>query len=93
MKETFIKKYKSKSLLGLDSSEDIPNFTNNDIPGSNIRCGICIRELWNEMPEKFDPLKELHFLVRALNKIDNSPGEEIFGVCKKSQKNWQINSS
>ena len=28
-------------------------------------------------------LKELHFLVRALNKPDKSPREDIFGVCIK----------
>ena len=28
-------------------------------------------------------MKELHFIVRALNKPDTSPREKIFGVCKK----------
>ena len=31
MKETFIKNWRSLSVLGLDLSEDIPNFTNHDI--------------------------------------------------------------
>ena len=35
------------------------------------------------MSKKVDILKELHFLVRALNKPDTSPRENIFGVCKK----------
>ena len=28
-------------------------------------------------------LKQLHILVRSLNKNDNKPGDWIFGVCKK----------
>ena len=48
-KETFIKKWKSKSVLGFNSSEEISNFTNHDISESNMRCGICIRELCNNM--------------------------------------------
>ena len=43
MKETFIKNWRSQSVLGLDLSEDIPNFTNHDISESNMRCEICIR--------------------------------------------------
>ena len=27
-------------------------------------------------------LKELHLLVRSLNKIENEPGDSVFGVCK-----------
>ena len=34
------------------------------------------------MSVKVELLKELHFLVRALNKPDTSQREEIFGVCK-----------
>ena len=71
-------------MLGLDLSEDIPNFTNYGISEINIRCDICIRKMWHYMSKKNDPLKELHFLVRALNKPDISPREEIFGVCKKN---------
>ena len=37
-------------------------------------------------PKQLIYLKELHFFVRALNKFDKSPGEEIFGVGKKSIK-------
>ena len=33
--------------LGLDSSEDIPNFTNHDISDINIKCDICTTQLWN----------------------------------------------
>ena len=53
MKETFIKNRKYKSLFGLYSSEDIPNFNNHDIPESNMRCNICIIELWHEMSKMF----------------------------------------
>ena len=35
------------------------------------------------MSVKVEMLEELHFIVRALNKPDTSPREEIFGVCKK----------
>ena len=33
--------------------------------------------------KKVELLKKLHFIVRALNKPDISPREEIFGVSKK----------
>ena len=42
IEEISIKNWKSKSLLGLDSSEDTPNFTNYDISESNMKCTICI---------------------------------------------------
>ena len=48
-KERFIKNWKAKSLLGLDSSDDTLNFTNHEISESNIKCNICIIELWNDM--------------------------------------------
>ena len=35
------------------------------------------------MSKQINILKELHLLVRALNKIDNKPRDWIFGVCKK----------
>ena len=71
-------------MLGFNPSEEIPNFTNHDISESNIRCDICIRELCHDISKQIDPFKELHFLVRALNKPDIIPREEIFRVCKKS---------
>ena len=49
VKETFIKNWKFESFLELDLSEDIPNFTNNDITERHMRCDIYIRELWYEM--------------------------------------------
>ena len=49
MKEIFIKNWKAKSFLGLDSSEEIPNFTNHEIPESNMKCNICITELRNDI--------------------------------------------
>ena len=69
-------------MLGFNSSKEIPNSTNHDISESNMRCDICIRELWNDIKKIL--LKELHFLVRALDKPDISPREEIFEVCKKN---------
>ena len=77
------KNWKSKSLLGLDSSEDTPNFTNHEISESNMRCNIFIGELCKDISKIFELLKELNVLVRYLNKIDNRHGEYIFGVCKK----------
>ena len=35
------------------------------------------------MSKQIELLKKLHFFVRALNKPDISPREEIFGVCKR----------
>ena len=84
MKETFIKNWQSKSVLGFNSSEEITNFTNYDISYRNMRCEVCIKELWDDISRKFYPLKELHSLVMALNKPDNSPREEKYGVFKKS---------
>ena len=49
MKEIFIKYWKDKSLLVLDSSEEIPNFTNYEILEINIKCDICTTQLWNDM--------------------------------------------
>ena len=53
MKETFIKNWESKSVLGLNSSKEIPKFTNHDISESNMRCDICIIELWHDMSKTF----------------------------------------
>ena len=44
MKE-FLKIWKAKSLLGLNLSEDNPNFTNHEISEINMKCNICIIEL------------------------------------------------
>ena len=70
-------------MLGLDSSEAIPNFTNHEILESNIICNIFMRKLWKVMSKKIEPLRELHVLVRSLKTIDKRPGEDIVGVCKK----------
>ena len=52
MKEIFIKNWKSMSLLGLYSTEDIPKFTDHDKTKRNIRYNICIRELCHYMSKK-----------------------------------------
>ena len=52
MKEIFIKNGIDKSLLGLNSSEDIPNFTNHEISESDIKCDKSIAELCNNMSKK-----------------------------------------
>ena len=82
-KETFIKNWESKSVLGFNSSEEITNFTNYDILDSKMRCEVYIKELWDDMSGKFYIMKELNSLVMALNKPDTSPREEIYGFCKK----------
>ena len=69
-------------MLGFNLSEYIPNFTNHDISERIMRCGIFIRELWHYMSKTIELLKELHFLVRFLNKPDKRRREEIFGVRK-----------
>ena len=71
-------------MLGFNSSEGITNFTNHDISDSNMRCEVCIKELWDDMSRKVDLLKGLHSLVKALNKSYKVPREEKYGVCKKS---------
>ena len=83
MKETFIKHLLSKSVLEFNSSEGITNFINHDISVSNMRCEVCIKELLYDMSRKVDLLKELHSLVKALNKNYKIPREEKYGVCKK----------
>ena len=57
MKETFINNWESKSVLGFNSREEITNFTNYDISDSNMRCEVCIKELWGEISGKVYPLK------------------------------------
>ena len=84
MKDTFIKNWQSRSVLGFNSSEGITNTTSHDISDINMRCEVCINELWDDMSRKFDILKELHSLVKALNKSYKVPREEKYGVCKNS---------
>ena len=74
-KEIFIKNQKDKSLLGLYSSEDIPNLTNNEISDSNIKCETFIRQPWNDISTKLQLLKERHIPLKFLKKIDNKPGD------------------
>ena len=77
MEDTFNKKLHSKSVLGFDSSEEITHLNNNDISYKNMRCAVCIKELWDEISRKIDLLKELHILVKALYKNFKVPGEKI----------------
>ena len=70
-------------MLGFNSSEWITNFANHDISDSNMRCEVCIKQLWDDMSRKIDLLKELHSVVKALNKSCKVPREEKYGVCKK----------
>ena len=69
-------------MLGFNSSEGIINFTNHDISDSNMRCEVCIKELWGDMSIKIDPLKELHSLVKALNKTYKVPREKNMEFAK-----------
>ena len=82
IKDIFIKNCQSKSVLGFNSSEGITKLTNYDISDSNMRCEVCIKELWDDISRKFDPLKELHSLVKALNKSYKVPKEENMEFAK-----------
>ena len=62
------KKLHSNSVLGFDSSEEITHFNNYDISDNNMRCADCIKKLWDDMSRKMKILKELHALVKALNR-------------------------
>ena len=57
MKDTFNKHWQSNSVLGFDSSEEITHFNNHDISYKNMRCGDCIKELWDDMSRKIVILK------------------------------------
>ena len=57
MKDTFNKNLQSKSVLGFDSSEEITHFNNHDVSYKNMRCGVCIKKLWDDMSSKIDLLK------------------------------------
>ena len=71
MKDIFTKNWKSKIMLGLDSSEEIPNFTNHEIPQRNIKCDIFTTQLWNNIYIN-KILKELRILVKALKQSTRS---------------------
>ena len=72
-----------KEVVGIYSSEEIPDLTNNEISESNIKCEISTRQLWNDMSTKIRLLKELNIIVKVQKTIDNEPGDCIFVVCKK----------
>ena len=59
-KENFIQNWKSKGVLGFNLSEDIPNLTNHNISESNMRCEICIREMWHDI-SKNQAIEEITF--------------------------------
>ena len=60
-----------KSELGLYSSDELTLFNNHDISDKNMRCVYCIKKLWDDMSRKMEILKELHALVKALNRKKN----------------------
>ena len=49
-----------------------------------MRCEVCIKELWDDMPGKIDILKELHSLVKALIKSYKVPREEKIWSLQKN---------
>ena len=53
-KETFIKIGNLRVCWDFNSSKDVTKFTNYDISESNMRCDICIRELWHDMSKTFN---------------------------------------
>ena len=68
-------------MLGFDSSDEITLFNNHDISDMNMRCADCIKKLWDDMSRKSEILKELHALVKALNR-KKITGLKGFGVFK-----------
>ena len=48
----FRKYYNRKRVLGLHSSDDYTEFTDNDIFDINIQCEECTRLLWNNTEKK-----------------------------------------
>ena len=62
--------------MGLYSSGDIPDLTNFEIfvRTSNAKC---VQDNYGIICKKMQLLKEIHILVKALNKIDNEPGDEF----------------
>ena len=85
--EKHLQNWKAKSFWGLYSSEDILNFANNEIPEKNMKCNIFISELWNFMSKQIELLKELHILVRVLNKIDKNLEIACLVLVKNSLEN------
>ena len=83
MKEILIKDWKENRLLGIYSSEEIPNLINHEVSECNIKCKTFIRKLWNDISTKVRLLKELYIIVKTLKKINTEPVYCIFGVCKK----------
>ena len=71
-------------MLGFDSSEEITHFNNHDISDKNMRCKDSIKELWDDMSRKMEILKELHALVKALNKNRKVPGSKKLKSVKDS---------
>ena len=54
MKKTLIKSWSYKSVLVFNSSKGFPKFTNHDISERNMRCDICIKELWHDISRKLE---------------------------------------
>ena len=86
MKDIYNKHLKSESVLGFDSSEEITHLNNHDISYKNMRCGDCIKELWDDMSRKIIIPKELHALVKALKINFKVPEKGKFGVLKIHNK-------
>ena len=53
MKETFINNWESKSVLGFNSSKEIPKFTNHEISERNMRCECVSKNCGMIYQEKF----------------------------------------
>ena len=53
-------------MLGFNLSEEITNFTNPDTSESNMRCEICIRELWHDMFKKNGAIEKITISCEGL---------------------------
>ena len=65
MKGTFIKHWGCNSVFGFNSSKGISKFTTHDISESNMRCDICISELWHGMSKHY-AIEIIIFLCEGL---------------------------
>ena len=53
-------------MLGFNLSEEIPNFTNHDVSERNMRCEICIIEMWYDMSKIIWGIEIITFSCESL---------------------------
>ena len=80
MKEILKKYWNRKRFLILHSSDNYPEFTNDDISEGHIKCEECTRQLWSDTKKSVIGISIP--LFQLLNRVDNEAGDSMFGVCK-----------